>query len=141
MPSSIPLGMIYINGVDINLLCLLYGFPTTSESGQAEARYPASFCVVTKHYKFVRVWVFDGQKKYKIMNLEDFLVNFADLFDDTDVSEIKADTEFQELEEWSSLTAMGIIALAKIQFGKAITGHEVRRCKTVEELYNFIVSK
>jgi len=32
---------IYTNGVGIDLLCLLYGFPTTSESGQAEARYPA----------------------------------------------------------------------------------------------------
>ena len=75
------------------------------------------------------------------MDLQKFIKDFADQFDDTDVSEINADTEFQELDEWSSLTAMGIIALAKTQFGKAITGREVRRCKTVEELYNLIVSK
>lgn len=75
------------------------------------------------------------------MEIEEFLVCFADLFDDTDASEIQADTEYQELEEWSSLTAMGIIALAKTKFGKSITGREVRSCKTVKDLYNLLISK
>ena len=34
------------------MLCLLYGFPTTSESGQAEARYPAFFLCGSKHYLY-----------------------------------------------------------------------------------------
>ncbi len=75
------------------------------------------------------------------MELQKFIENFADQFDDTDASEIQADTEYQELEEWSSLTAMSIIALAKTQYGKTITGREVRSCKTVEELFNLIASK
>lgn len=75
------------------------------------------------------------------MELKDFIEKFADQFDDTDASEIQADTEYQELEEWSSLTAMSIIALAKTQYGKTITGREVRSCKTVEELFNLIASK
>ena len=75
------------------------------------------------------------------MKLEDFIVNFANQFDDTDASEIQADTEYQELEEWSSLTAMSMIAMAKTQYGKTITGREVRSCKTVEELFNLIDSK
>ena len=75
------------------------------------------------------------------MDLQTFIENFADQFDDTDVSEIQAGTEYQELEEWSSLTAMSIIALAKTQYGKTITGREVRSCKTVEELFNLIASK
>ena len=75
------------------------------------------------------------------MELNDFIKNFANQFDDTDVSEIQADTEYQELEEWSSLTAMSLIALAKTEYGKTITGREVRSCKTVEELFNLIASK
>lgn len=75
------------------------------------------------------------------MKLEDFIVNFANQFDDTDASEIQADTEYQELEEWSSLTAMSMIAMAKTQYGKTITGREVRSCKTVEDLFNLIASK
>lgn len=75
------------------------------------------------------------------MELKDFIVAFADQFDDTEASEIQADTEYQELEEWSSLTAMSIIALAKTKYGKTITGREVRSCKTVENLFNLIASK
>jgi acyl carrier protein len=75
------------------------------------------------------------------MDINAFMEIFAEQLDDTDVSEIKADTEYQELEEWSSLTAMSLIAMAKTQFGKTITGREVRSCKTVEELYNLISNK
>lgn len=75
------------------------------------------------------------------MELKEFILNFADQFDDTDASEIQAETEYQELEEWSSLTAMSIIALAKTQYGKTISGREVRSCNTVEDLFNLIASK
>lgn len=75
------------------------------------------------------------------MELNDFLANFADQFDDTDPEEIKADTLFHDLEEWSSLTGMCIIAIAKTQYGKTITGKEIRECKTVEDLFYLIDSK
>lgn len=75
------------------------------------------------------------------MKLDEFIEIFANQFDDTDASEIQADTEYQELEEWSSLTAMSMIAMAKTQYGKTITGREVRSCKTVEDLFNLIASK
>lgn len=75
------------------------------------------------------------------MKLEEFIEIFANQFDDTDASEIQANTEYQELEEWSSLTAMSMIAMAKTQYGKTITGREVRSCKTVEDLFNLIASK
>ena len=46
------------------------------------------------------------------MELKEFIENFAEQFDDTDASEIQADTEFHELDEWGSLTGMGVIAPA-----------------------------
>lgn len=75
------------------------------------------------------------------MELKEFIENLVDQFDDVDINEISPGTAFQELDEWSSLTAMGIIAMAKINYGKTITGLEVRHCKTVEDLYNLIASK
>ena len=75
------------------------------------------------------------------MELDDFIAKFASQFDDTDASEIGEDTEYQELEEWSSLTAMSMIALAKTEYGKTISGREVRSCKTVKGLFNLIASK
>lgn len=75
------------------------------------------------------------------MELKDFITNFAEQFDDTDASEIQADTEFHELEEWGSLVGMGVIAMVKTTYGKTVTGKEIRECVTVEDLFNLISSK
>ena len=75
------------------------------------------------------------------MELKEFIAAFADQLDDTDASEITSSTEFHELDEWSSLTGMSVIALAKTAYGKTITGKEIRQCETVEDLFNLIVSK
>lgn len=75
------------------------------------------------------------------MELKEFIENFTEQFDDTDASEIQADTEFHELDEWGSLTGMGVIAMVKTTYGKTITGKEIRECVTVEDLFNLVASK
>ena len=75
------------------------------------------------------------------MELKEFVANFAEQFDDTDASEIQANTEFHELDEWGSLTGMGVIAMVKTTYGKTITGKEIRECVTVEDLFNLVASK
>lgn len=75
------------------------------------------------------------------MELKEFIENFAEQFDDTDASEIQADTEFHELDEWGSLTGMGVIAMVKTTYGKTITGKEIRECVTVDDLFNLVASK
>ena len=52
------------------------------------------------------------------MDLNEFVTNFADQFDDTDPEEIQAETRFHDLDEWSSLMGMSVIALAKTEYGK-----------------------
>ncbi len=75
------------------------------------------------------------------MKLKDFITNFAEQFDDTDASEIQANTEFHELDEWGSLTGMGVIAMVKTIYGKTVTGKEIRECVTVEDLFNLVSAK
>lgn len=75
------------------------------------------------------------------MDLNEFVANFAEQFDETDASEITASTEFHELEEWSSLTGMGVIAFVKTEYGKTITSKELRECETVEDVFNLVASK
>lgn len=75
------------------------------------------------------------------MEIDTFISLFANLFDDTDPSEIQADTHFHDLDEWSSLLGMSVIAMAKTEFGKTITGAEIRSCITVQDLYVLIESK
>ena len=75
------------------------------------------------------------------MELKEFVKNFADQFDDTDPSEIISNTKFKELEEWSSLVALGVIAFVKTEYGKTITGKEIRQCNTVNDLFDIVASK
>lgn len=75
------------------------------------------------------------------MNLQNFVNNFAEQFDETDISVIQADTVFQDLEEWSSLTVLSIIAFVRTTYGKTITGKEIRTCETVEDLFKLVLSK
>ena len=75
------------------------------------------------------------------MELKEFLENFAEQFDDTDPSEITPECIFHELNEWSSLTGMAIIAMSKSRYGKTLTGKELHDCETVEDLFNLLSSK
>lgn len=75
------------------------------------------------------------------MEINEFVANFAEQFDDTDTSEIQANTEFHDLDEWSSLTGMGVIAMVKTEYGKSITGAELKTCNTVEDVFNLIKNK
>lgn len=75
------------------------------------------------------------------MELNEFIAAFADQFDDTDIEEITPECEFHELDEWSSLTNMALIAMVKTNYGKTITGKEIRECDTVEDLFNLVSEK
>ncbi|MBR4560688.1 MAG: acyl carrier protein [Bacteroidales bacterium] len=75
------------------------------------------------------------------MTLDEFVIAFAEEFDDTPAEQFKADTVYKNLEEWGSLTALSIIALAMERFGKKITGADLRSCNSIEDLYNLIQTK
>ena len=75
------------------------------------------------------------------MELKEFIENFADQFDDTDASEIQASTEFKELDEWTSLIALSIIAMVDEEYDVTIKGNDIRDSKTVEELFNIVKSR
>ena len=74
------------------------------------------------------------------MELNDFIKNFANQFDDTDPEEITAETEFHELEEWDSLIALAVLNMTEKKYGKKITFDDMKKCDTVEDLFNVIVA-
>ena len=80
-------------------------------------------------------------QKRLIMNLQDFVENFAEQFDDTDPSEITATTNYRELEEWSSMIALSVLNMVEKKCGKHINFDDVKAAVTVEDLYNSIMSK
>jgi acyl carrier protein len=75
------------------------------------------------------------------MELNDFIEKFAEQFDDTDPSEIKADTIYKDLDEWSSLIALSVIAMVDEEYEITIKGDEIRNSNTVEDLFNAVKAK
>ncbi len=75
------------------------------------------------------------------MELKDFIEKFAEQFDDTDASEIKAETKFKELDEWSSLIALSVIAMVDEEYDITIKGDDIRNSNTVEDLFNAVKAK
>lgn len=75
------------------------------------------------------------------MDIKSFIENFADLFEETDASEITPTTEFKSLDEWSSLTALSVIAMVDEEYDVTIKGDDIRNAVTVEDLFKVVESK
>ena len=75
------------------------------------------------------------------MELKKFIENFAEQFDDTDPSEIRADTNFRDLEEWSSLVGLSVIAMIDEEYEVILNGEDMRKAHTVSELYEIVKNK
>lgn len=75
------------------------------------------------------------------MNTNEFLKNFADIFDDTDISEFSQETEFRNLDEWSSLHALAALNMIEIKYSIKLDPSEMKGTNTIQELYNLVISK
>lgn len=74
-------------------------------------------------------------------NLEEFVALFAEQFDDTDASEITATTVFHDLDEWSSLIGLSVIAMVDEEFEVALNANDMISSVTIEDLYNKVIDK
>ena len=75
------------------------------------------------------------------MELQEFIEKFAEAIEIEDASMLSGSTEFKELDEWSSLGALDIIAMVDEEYDVAIGGKDIRTATTLEDLYNTIKAK
>ena len=52
-----------------------------------------------------------------------------------------AGTKFRELDEWSSLIALSVIAMVDEVYGITINGEDIRSSQTISDLFNRIMDK
>ena len=74
-------------------------------------------------------------------SLNEFVELFAEQFDETDASMFTPETKFRELDEWSSLLALSIIAMVDDEFDVTLKGDDIRGSETIEDIYNKVSSK
>mgnify|MGYP003412555440 FL=1 len=75
------------------------------------------------------------------MELNEFVAHFAEQFEDTDASVFTPETKFREIEEWSSLLALSIIAMVDEEYDVALKGNEMKAANTIEELFDIVKAK
>lgn len=75
------------------------------------------------------------------MEIKEFIQNFADQFDDTDASVFTPETVFHELEEYSSLIALSLIAMVDEEYDVTLKGYDMRSAVTIQDLFNLVQAK
>lgn len=73
--------------------------------------------------------------------MEKFIELFAEQFDEIDVTLLKPETRFRELEEWSSLVALLVITMVDEEYGVVLPPEEMRKTQTIQELFDLVQSK
>ena len=54
---------------------------------------------------------------------------------------LTADTDFHELDSWSSLTSLSVVAMIIQEYGVELDSLDVRNADTIEELFEIVKSR
>jgi acyl carrier protein len=75
------------------------------------------------------------------MDLDTFVSHFAQVFVATPASEFTSETKFRDLDEWDSLLALSVIAMADEEYGVELSGDDIRQSESVADLFAKIQAK
>ncbi|MGD0583686.1 MAG: acyl carrier protein [Bacteroidales bacterium] len=75
------------------------------------------------------------------MGIDEFVKNFSELFEETDARGFKPSTQFREIEEWSSLLALSVIAMVDEKYHVSLTGDDIRNSTDINDIFNIVKTK
>lgn len=72
------------------------------------------------------------------MNVNEFVKNFANQFEETDFAVFSPETKFRELDEWSSLIALSVIVMLDEEYGIQIENKEFKNLETIADIVDYV---
>ncbi len=69
------------------------------------------------------------------MEIKEFIEKFAEAVDVENVDGLTPETQFRDLDEWSSLASLSLIAMYDEEYGKSINGNDIRGSQTINDLF------
>lgn len=75
------------------------------------------------------------------MELKELISLFKITLNSTNDVVLDGETEFKELDEWTSLTAFTLVEELSNKYDIRVRGIELRRCNTINDLLNLLNSK
>ena len=70
-----------------------------------------------------------------VTGVDQFIENFLTAVDFQEAVELTPETEIASLSEWDSLAALGVIVMFDMEYGKTITGNDLKASKTIADLF------
>lgn len=74
------------------------------------------------------------------MEINEFIANFIDQFDEAPSIEVTPETHFHEMDEWSSLIALSVMAMIDEEYDVKIKANEMRSSQTIQQLFDIVKS-
>jgi acyl carrier protein len=74
------------------------------------------------------------------MEQEKFLEQFISQFD-TEPTGVTMDTDFRDIDDWDSLTALGVISMIDDEYNVKLSGEELKSSTTIMDIFNIIKTK
>lgn len=75
------------------------------------------------------------------MEIANFIENFKDQFEDEPTCELTVDTVFRDVDGWSSIVALSVMAMVDDEYDVQLTADEMRKANTIGDLFNTVSSK
>ena len=73
--------------------------------------------------------------------IEEFIKKIEFEIDELEQGSIKPETNFRELEEWSSMMGLIFIALIDTEYDVTVNGDDLINCESVADLYEVVKNK
>ena len=70
------------------------------------------------------------------MDIKEFIKGFAEAIEVEDIEALTPETEFHDLDEWSSLSVMIVIAFIDENFDRQVPNTAIREADTIQDLYD-----
>jgi len=75
------------------------------------------------------------------MNIEKFTKLFEQQFEDSDDVKFEINTNFKQLDEWSSIMSLLIITMVNDNYDIVINADDIKNSSTIEDLYKVVLTK
>lgn len=72
------------------------------------------------------------------MNIQDFIEKFAEAVEVDSAEDLNENTKFRELDEWSSLAVLSVIAMLDEEYDTQIENADFKKLQTISDIVQFI---
>lgn len=76
-----------------------------------------------------------------MLDQQQFIDNFANLFEDTDTTSFSLNTPFRDNDEWSSVLGLECMAMIKMEYEVNLRGDDIRNSETIGDIFHIVESK